>query len=242
MPVTGHPRAASAVADSRERDARGRHMEGDSADRALIAARPSAANRSHGPADASVMPGSTSALAEPLRRSTRQVAVPDRLWPALRSDHAGETGAVYIYRGILGVARDRAVRDFAHTHLQTERRHLALMADLVPPQRRSRLLPVWRIAGWLTGALPAVFGPAAVFRTIVAVETFVDAHYRAQIDGLTDPAHAALSDILETCRRDEVAHRDDAAARLGAPGPLGGAWTAIVGHGSRLGVALAARC
>ncbi len=31
----------------------------------------------------------------------------------IRSDHAGETGAVMIYRGILAASRDPAVREFA---------------------------------------------------------------------------------------------------------------------------------
>ena len=35
--------------------------------------------------------------------------------------------------------------------------------------------------GWLTGALPALFGRKAIFATIEAVETFVDHHYAQQI-------------------------------------------------------------
>jgi hypothetical protein len=85
-------------------------------------------------------------------------------WPAalkreLRTDHAGEAGAVMIYRGVLAVARDDTLRAFAQHHLETESRHLALIEEVVPPSGRSRLLPLWRVAGWLTGALPACFGP-----------------------------------------------------------------------------------
>lgn len=170
------------------------------------------------------------------------IAVPDFLWPELRSDHAGETGAVMIYRGILAVARDIEVRRFASEHLATEREHLQLMEALVPQVRRSRLLGVWRLAGWMTGALPALFGPRAVFRTIEAVETFVDRHYAAQTSALAgQDAYRALYDLLEQCRLDEVGHRDDAQRRLGPPGAIGRAWAAIVGHGSRVGVVLAAR-
>jgi ubiquinone biosynthesis monooxygenase Coq7 len=173
---------------------------------------------------------------------TTSIAIPDDLWPALRSDHAGETGAVYIYRGVLGVTRNDTVLCFARAHLATEQRHLALMDDLVPPGRRSRLLAVWKLAGWLTGALPALFGPLAVFRTIQAVETFVDRHYREQTALLeTRPHYARLCALLEGCRQDEVAHRDDAASRLPEPGPVGRAWTFLVWQGSRIGVLLAAR-
>jgi ubiquinone biosynthesis monooxygenase Coq7 len=164
------------------------------------------------------------------------------MWPALRSDHAGETGAVFIYRGILAVSRDREVRAFATDHLATEDEHLRLMQRLVPAERRSRLLGLWQVAGFLTGALPALVGRQAVYRTIAAVETFVDRHYHDQTNVLRDdPDQRELFDLLERCRLDEVAHRDDAAGRLGPPGWIGRAWCRLVGLGSSLGVAAAAR-
>jgi ubiquinone biosynthesis monooxygenase Coq7 len=170
-------------------------------------------------------------------------AVPRWLWPELRSDHAGEAGAVEIYRGIAAVTRSEDVRRFAAAHARTERRHLELIEAIVPPHRRSRLLPVWRLAGWLTGALPALFGPRAVFRTIEAVETFVDGHYAAQTRQLAGlAAYQPLHDLLEACRLDEVAHRDDAAGRNpGRPSVIARAWTGLVGAGSVVGVALAKR-
>ena len=118
--------------------------------------------------------------------SATEPAIPAELRGALRSDHAGETGAVYIYRGILFCARDRDVRHFAREHLATELSHLALMESLVPPTQRSRLLPLWRVAGWMTGGLPAMLGARAVYRTVEAVETFVDQHYAQQLDQIAD--------------------------------------------------------
>ena len=99
---------------------------------------------------------------------------PDWLTAELRSDHAGEFGAVRIYRGILAVTRDPALRAFAERHGETEQSHLDLIETLLPVAQRSRLLPLWRLAAWLTGALPALFGTGAVYATIDAVETFVD--------------------------------------------------------------------
>ena len=49
--------------------------------------------------------------------------MPRWLQAELRSDHAGEYGAVMIYRGILAVSRDDLVRDFAARHVATERDH-----------------------------------------------------------------------------------------------------------------------
>ena len=92
----------------------------------------------------------------------------------LRTDHAGETGAVCIYQCVLRFARDPALRAFAERHLATEAHHLRQIETWLPEADRSVLLPVWRVAGWLTGALPALLGQRAVYATVQTVETFVD--------------------------------------------------------------------
>lgn len=176
------------------------------------------------------------------------------VWPAfsglpcwlqqeLRSDHAGEFGAVMIYRGILSISRDTSVREFAESHLHAEQKHLALMEEIVPAAGRTRLLPLWRVMGWLTGALPALFGRQAVFTTIEAVETFVDHHYQQQIVRLTpEGEHGPLRQVLVDCQADEVSHRDEA-AQLAIPhrSPVTRLWCVIVGVGSAAAVLAAKR-
>jgi len=149
-------------------------------------------------------------------------AHPDWLTRELRSDHAGETGAVSIYRGVLAVSRDPGVRAFAEDHLATEQRHLELIETVLPRRAHSVLLPLWRVAGFVTGALPALFGSRAVYLTIQSVETFVDKHYAAQIDRLDrEGGDVQPRDPLERCRSDEVQHRAAAGAAAGSPaGPL----------------------
>ena len=167
--------------------------------------------------------------------------MPPWLVRELRSDHAGETGAVAIYQGILAASRDPAVVNFAKHHLGTERDHLALMDRLLPRTRRSKLLFLWRAAGFLTGYLPAIFGSNSVFRTVEAVEKFVDIHYSAQIDRLRlESTHWEIRQKLESCRDDERHHLDD--ARHGALGSSGFpilCWVALVTLGSRFAVAIA---
>lgn len=172
------------------------------------------------------------------------VAVPADLVAELRTDHAGETGAVWIYRGILAVSRDAALREFAARHLATEQQHLALVCELLPARQRSLLTGPWRVAGFLTGALPALFGPRVVYATIAAVETFVDQHYEEQIRVLDGrPEHAALQALLRHCQADECDHRDEARARAGAVAhtPWLRLWCAVVGTGSALAVKVARR-
>ena len=159
----------------------------------------------------------------------------------LRSDHAGETGAVWIYRGLLAISTDPSVREFAKRHLATEQGHLDKIEAVLPWPQRSRLLPGWRVAGFMTGALPALFGARAVYATIAAVETFVDKHYQHQIDKLVGrPEHAELLALLIECQQDECEHRDEALAlQVQPPGWLLRAWCKLVGSGSSAAVRLA---
>jgi ubiquinone biosynthesis monooxygenase Coq7 len=169
--------------------------------------------------------------------------MPRWLRQELRSDHAGEYGAVMIYRGVLAISRDAQACQFAERHLLTEARHLKLMEEIVPVAHRTRLLPLWHVMGWLTGALPALFGRGAIFATIEAVETFVDQHYAQQIVRLGNLGEeGVLRQALIDCQADEVSHRDEA-AELGSQrrNLLLRLWCAVVGAGSAAAVVAAKR-
>ncbi len=184
-----------------------------------------------------------------LARALDTPAIPSDLVADLRSDHAGETGAVWIYRGIRAVTRNAALQDFASRHEATEAEHLLRIEAVLPSARRSWLLGPWRVAGWLTGALPALAGPRAVYATIAAVETFVDQHYQHQIDALDGrlgqpghPGYPELRELLVHCQAEERHHRDEALGHQSQPpGVLLRAWCGVVGTGSAVAVWLARR-
>ncbi|WP_108508637.1 demethoxyubiquinone hydroxylase family protein [Polynucleobacter acidiphobus] len=165
----------------------------------------------------------------------------------LRSDHAGETGAVYIYQGIITIAqiyRNQELVTFAKHHLKTEEEHLQLVEEWLESSNRSRLLGPWRMAGWLTGAIPALFGSKSVYATIAAVETFVDRHYQEQIDHMQSVGGPKeLLSLLQRCQADEQHHRDEAKDLIQSnpPGLVLAAWCMVVGIGSKLAVSLARR-
>ena len=169
-----------------------------------------------------------------------QPALPAPVIADLRTDQAGEVGAVCIYLGVLAITRNPTLRAFARRHLATERSHLQRIEAWLPPPHHSRLLPLWRVAGWLTGALPALLGPRAVYGTVEAVEQFVELHYARQIEHLA--AYTELAPLRQTlmdCRGDELAHQVEAAIGRGAaPGALLRAWCWMVGAGSRAAVAV----
>jgi ubiquinone biosynthesis monooxygenase Coq7 len=138
----------------------------------------------------------------------------------------------------MATSRDHEVRAFARAHLHTECRHLKEVSAILPSAKRSRLVWLWCGMGWVTGALPALFGRTAMFATIEAVETFVDQHYLTQIDKLkAESGDARLVVLLERWRNDELAHRDDAAHRISErPHPALKIWTRLVVAGSALAV------
>lgn len=171
---------------------------------------------------------------------------PKYLEQELRSDHAGETGAVYIYKGIIAIAtllKNQELICFAKEHGATEAEHLRLIEAVFEEKYRSRLLGPWRIAGWLTGAIPALFGRKAVYATIDAVETFVEQHYQEQINHLKIySGYEQLLDLLVRCQADEINHKNEARSKASPSLPLAlRAWCTMVGSGSAVAVLLARR-
>ena len=160
----------------------------------------------------------------------------------LRSDHAGEVGAVYIYRGILSIAKDPALVEFSKRHLETEKEHLRKIEEVLPVSKRSKLVGIWKVAGYLLGFLPSLFGPRIVFATIEAVESFVEDHYEEQLKYLRaqDDPDQALINLLQSCQDDEIEHKNESAIKKrSTPGFLLNFWMKIVGWGSSSAVKVA---
>jgi ubiquinone biosynthesis monooxygenase Coq7 len=162
----------------------------------------------------------------------------------LRSDHAGETGAVFIYKGVLAVSRDTVVRFFAQDHLATEIQHLDFFERWLPPSHHSKLLFLWKLFGFVLGALSALMGKKILFLTIAAVETFVVKHYGQQISYLQLQGNAKERDLIPVLLKfqtEEQHHREDAKSRLSHANSLAKLWCSFVGLGSALAVTVAKR-
>ena len=160
----------------------------------------------------------------------------------LRSDHAGEVGAVYIYKGILSIAKDPALVEFSNRHLETEKEHLRKIEQILSPSKRSKLVGIWKIAGYLLGLLPSLFGPRIVFATIEAVESFVEDHYEEQLKYLRaqDDPDEVLINLLQSCQDDEIEHKNESAIKKkSTPGFILNLWMKIVGWGSSSAVKVA---
>ncbi|MDO1560213.1 demethoxyubiquinone hydroxylase family protein [Brevundimonas sp. 2R-24] len=138
-----------------------------------------------------------------------------RLAEILRVDHAGELGAVHIYRGqraVLGQApgRERAAEVLADMEGH-EQAHLNRFDALLTEHRvRPTLLaPLWRAAGFAVGAGTALLGEKAAHACTEAVETVIEDHYATQIEELAE-REPELAAELSRFRDEELAHRDQA--------------------------------
>ena len=140
-----------------------------------------------------------------------------RLAEILRVDHAGELGAVHIYRGqksVFAEARgaERMAADMAG-HEAGEQVHLDAFDALLTREgvRPTVLAPLWRIAGFALGAGTALMGEKAAHACTEAVESVIEAHYAEQIEELS-AREPELAAELARFRDDELAHRDHAVA------------------------------
>lgn len=153
----------------------------------------------------------------------------------LRSDHAGELGAVNLYKGILWYTRDPAIVAFANCHLEVESKHLASVESILIPENRSILSPLWVVAGRVLGLMAVVGGKNFLFSTIASVEEFVVEHYEQQLPFFS----GTVQELLKQMMVDENTHREDAAHRSLRRYML---WDSLVKKGCGLAVSASSKC
>ena len=160
---------------------------------------------------------------------------------AIRVDHAGEYGAARIYAGQLAVlGRGQSGDTLRHMQAQ-EAAHLRTFSDLVADRRvrPTVMLPFWHVAGFALGAVTAVLGEKAAMACTVAVEETIDAHYRQQIETLTD--EPALCGTIERFRQEEVEHRDIGLAHGAEQAPAYRLLTRVIKAGCKAAIAVSER-
>jgi ubiquinone biosynthesis monooxygenase Coq7 len=164
-----------------------------------------------------------------------------RLAEILRVDHAGELGAVHIYRGQRAVLNRAAGKDRIAFQLQEmeahEAEHLAAFNRLLTERRvRPTLLaPVWRAAGFTLGAATALMGEKAAHACTEAVETVIEEHYAGQIEELSERDPILAADLTRF-RDEELAHRDQALAEGAREAPGYPVLAAVIRAGCRAAI------
>jgi len=180
-------------------------------------------------------------LPRPGRGATRR-----RLAEILRVDHAGEYGAVQIYRAQRAVFEGRRghaavtadlLKMQAHEQVHKDRFDALLTQHRVRP---TAVLPVWHLAAVGLGIGTALMGEKAAHACTEAVESVIEQHYADQIEELKnrDPDLAAE---LTKFREEELAHHDHAIEHGSREAPAYRLLSAVIKAGCRAAIKVAER-
>ena len=169
-----------------------------------------------------------------------------RLAGILRVDHAGEYGAVHIYRAQRAVFEARRGRDAMAADLTEmeahEQVHLSRFEALLTEHRVAPtvLLPLWRLAAGALGAGTALMGEKAAHACTEAVESVIEKHYAAQIAELAD-RDPDLAAELTQFRQDELAHHDHAVDHGSREAPAHRLLSEVIKAGCRVAIKVTER-
>lgn len=159
----------------------------------------------------------------------------------IRVDHAGEFGAVQIYRGQRAVferapSKAHAARLIAEMEAG-EAEHLKTFDRLIAERgvRPTVMAPVWRVAGFGLGAVTALMGEKAAHACTEAVEEVIEQHYAGQSEQL-DGVDRELKSVVDQFREDELAHKDTAVAQGARQAPGYAALSAVIKLGCRAAI------
>lgn len=130
----------------------------------------------------------------------------------LKVNHAGEFGAINIYRSQLLVSRflRRDYVDLLESFKKDEERHLSVFWDEIQRRDGIKCKSYWLcgLGGYVMGFVSALFGKRGIMACTWAVESVVVDHLKNQLEYLEGKkdreAYQAVSSILE----DEQNHRD----------------------------------
>jgi ubiquinone biosynthesis monooxygenase Coq7 len=166
-----------------------------------------------------------------------------RVGEMLRVDHAGEYGAVQIYKGQRAVfgalPGKRRTAELIEEMEAGEAAHLEAFDQLLAERevRPTILAPVWNAAGFALGAATALMGERAAMACTETVEDVIEQHYRAQMEEL-EASEPALAARIGAFRDDELRHKataenEGAREAIGYP-----ALRAFIQAGCRLAIRL----
>ncbi|MCI5045294.1 MAG: demethoxyubiquinone hydroxylase family protein [Aquisalinus sp.] len=166
-----------------------------------------------------------------------------RLQEMLRVDHAGEYGAVQIYKGQRAVF-DRLPQKARLSRLlkemeEGEQKHLKAFDGLLAEHkaRPTAFAPVWNIAGFALGAGTALMGEKAAMACTSAVEEVIEKHYAEQAEELGD-SEPELRDTILEFREDELEHKDTAIEEGAEEAPGYGLLKGVIQAGCHLAIRL----
>jgi len=130
----------------------------------------------------------------------------------LKVNHAGEFGAINIYRAQILFARlfDRDYRSSLEGFLHDEERHMQIFWEEIKRRNGVKCKSYWLcgIGGWFMGFISSLFGKSGVMACTWAVESVVVSHLYSQLAYLRDREDHAAYNVVKSILDDEKNHRD----------------------------------
>lgn len=126
----------------------------------------------------------------------------------LRVNHAGELGAIQIYKAQRRFLGDEP--ELVEMSIQ-EAEHLKTFTKLMIENkvRPSLFQPLWHVFSYGMGACTALMGKKAAHACTIAVEEVIVEHYQEQIDFLKElPEHSDLQKTIEKFQAEEEQHKE----------------------------------
>jgi 3-demethoxyubiquinol 3-hydroxylase len=135
----------------------------------------------------------------------------------LKVNHAGEYGAIRIYRAQIWVARQfyPDLIGFLEETLAHEIDHCAKFRQAMPDRdaRPCRVMALWGNGGLILGFVTALMGRQAIWICTAAVESAVHRHLDDQLDFLHD-RDTALHALINSIQGEELSHLEHARQRI----------------------------
>lgn len=171
----------------------------------------------------------------------------DAIAQMIRIDHAGEYGAVQIYRGQRAVfgrlpSKTRIARQLEHMEAD-EQSHLDAFDRYIAERgvRPTALSPVWRMAGFGLGVATALMGEKAAHACTEAVESVIEGHYGEQVKELEAMGETELAADFARYQAEEVAHKDLAVDEGAHDAPGYPLLSALIKTGCRIAIRVTER-
>ncbi len=136
----------------------------------------------------------------------------DTVRKILKVNHAGEFGAVNIYRAQILVSKffRRRYVPMLQNFMADETRHLNIFWTEIQKRHGVRCKSYWLcgVGGWAMGAISALFGKAGMMACTWAVESVVVHHLKEQLIYLNQQRDCGVYDAVKFILEDEENHRD----------------------------------
>ena len=130
----------------------------------------------------------------------------------LKVNHAGEFGAINIYKAQLLISNFLVKQhvDLIKNFLEDEKRHLNLFWTEIQRRDGVKCKSFWLcgIGGYFLGFVSALLGSKGIMACTWAVESVVTNHLQHQLEYLSNKNDSAAFDVVKSIVDDEINHRD----------------------------------